>query len=94
MEVIIQRPGAVEDSDGNWVDGTQSFTYDVSLEDGTLKATFVVNHGPDLEGNDTLETVTYLNQPFKPTSTGEKEEWDTLENGVEWFKQQEGHIGA
>lgn len=44
---------------------------------------------------ETIENIEYkvINQPWNFTEDGQRIDWNSIEQGIEWFKQLNGHVG-
>jgi hypothetical protein len=43
---------------------------------------------------ETIENIEYkvINQPWNFTEDGQRIDWNSIEQGIEWFKQLNGHV--
>jgi len=77
-----------EDEEGNPVEGTNTVAHTGVIENGVF---LVTSEYEDMDGS--VQTATVLSQPYRPIPTGETEQWTSLEEAIEWFKDLSGHIG-
>lgn len=79
-----------EDEDGNPVEVTKTTEFSATLTDGLFLVT-TEHSNPDAE--EEVEIINVLSQPFKPLEDGTREDWNSLEQAIEWFQDLSGHIG-